>query len=419
MTRRLFALQLLGLLLAYAPGAGQDDEGIKARAGKFYVEERGYFTRLMFADTSTLFGTQINAPYFARADAPNLFGLGTQWEALAITGAIARWDPTHEPITYYHRTGPVGALFYHLRTRKGGADAAAPVGVVGLYAGTPAAYAVRGQAFTFYSAHRELKELVADTDRHFTYLRDARRRGATVAVRYGEPRETLAADKGKRFAALLVEMVEESFDPGDRLTIEAVRLYLDRVTPDGLVALHVSNREFNLEPATERIARELKLVGRVWHDDSEGRPGKTSSSWVVLARSEDALGPLARPAIEQVLTYGTRNEVLVFLLRKNGPWADAMGAILAEWGGPEAERNKLTPSLMSVRHGPQAALLYEYAIRLRDAGRTGPEATLGKMVEYVYGPMFRPLVADPAAALRTDANQPPLPRQPPPPPTKK
>ena len=110
---------------------------------------------------------------------------------------------------------------------------AAPVGVLGLYAGTPAAYAVPGQSFTFYSAHRELKRLVEDTDTHFTFYHDAPHRGALVEVRYGPCREGLVAEKDRRFAVLLVEMVEESYDPGDRLTLEAVRLYMDRVTPDG------------------------------------------------------------------------------------------------------------------------------------------------------------------------------------------
>lgn len=412
MTRRLIALPLLVLLLAHAPAAGQDDDGVKARTGKFLVEERGYFRRLVNTEIDTLFGTQINEPYIVRADAPNLFGVGTQWEVLAVTGAVARWDPTHEPITYYHRTGPVGALFYHLRTRKVGADAAAPVGVVGLFAGTPAAYAVRGQTLTFYNAQPDLKGLVAESDTHFTFLRDARRRGATVEVRHGPAREALAADTGKRYAALLVEMVEESFDPGDRLTLEAVRLYLDRVTPDGIVALHTSNRVFKMEPATERIARELKLAARVWDDDSENRPGKTASSWVVLARSEDALGPLARPLRDQVMSFGTRSPELTALLRKYPASGNAMDAILEQYGGPPRFWPGLTPSTVSIRQGPQAAILFQHAIRLRDAGQGN--ADLARLTELVYRSMFRPLLADPAAELRTDANRPPLPRLPPP-----
>lgn len=72
-------------------------------------------------------------------------------------------------------------------------------------------------------------------------------------------------------------MIESGHDPGDRLTLEAVRLYLSRTRPDELVALHISNREYWLEPVVARIARELKLAARVWHDDREGRPGTRES----------------------------------------------------------------------------------------------------------------------------------------------
>ncbi|HEX4607081.1 MAG TPA: hypothetical protein VH092_02665 [Urbifossiella sp.] len=397
-----------------APARAQDDdEGVLARVGTFKVVEVGYFTRLVHGDV--MIGSQINEPYVVRADAPNVFGLGTQWEALAVAGALARWNPTREPLTYYHRTGPVGAVFHHLRTRKAGADAAAPVGVIGLNIGTIAAYARRGQAVTFYEPHTELKGLVADTERHFTHIQDARRRGAKVETKFGPTRKTLAADADRRFAVLFVEMIENGFDPGDRLTLDAVRLYFDRVTPDGLVALHISNKDYHLEPVTERIGRELGLVGRVWNDDSESRPGKTASSWVVFARSEAVLGPLARPLVEQVVTYGTRNEELVRLLRLHPPTKNAMEAILEQYGGPPPFWPQLTPTLMSICQGHQAAMLYQYAIRFREVGRA--DADLGRLAEVVFGRMFRPLQADARVELRTDARRPTLPA--PPAPTKK
>jgi hypothetical protein len=129
----------------------------------------------------------------------------------------------------------------------------------------------------------------------------------------------------------------------------------------------------------------------------------------VLARSDAALGVLGKTAVEQAVEFGTRNEPLVYLLNKYGPNKNAMEAILAEWGGPEGERQRLTPTLMSIREGPQAAILYQYAIRLRDAGRVGPDATLRKLTEYIFGPMFRRLESDARVELRTDDNRPDLP----------
>ncbi|HYH64608.1 MAG TPA: hypothetical protein VD866_07940 [Urbifossiella sp.] len=410
-------LTLIAALLALAPAVAHAQPGLRARDGKFDVEARGHFTRLVY--DGTMMGSQYNQRTFHPADVPNILGHGSPWEALALVGAHAQWDPTLEPLAYYHRTGPVGAAFHHLRTRNGGRDATAPVGVCGLFAGTPAAYARPGQSMSFYSAHRELRELVERAELNFTYVPDARERGAKLSFRYGPPRATLADDGDKRFALLLVELIEEGYDPGDRLTLEAVRLYIDRTLPGGVVALHTSNKFYRLEPVVERIARELKLAARVWNDDSENFPGKTASSWTVLARSEADLGPLAKSTVEQILTYGTRNEPLLRLLEKYGPDADAMGTILKEWGGPEAERARLTATVVSIRQGPQAAVVFRHALRLRDTGKTGPDATLGALSGIVFGPMFHRLTADPRVELRTDAHRPALPAIPPIQPPKK
>jgi hypothetical protein len=392
--------------LSADPAPAQDDEDVLVRAGKFLVEERGYVTRLVY--DGTLFGTQFHERYLVRADAPALFGLLTPWEVLAQTGGLARWDPRHEPLTYYHRTGPVGAVFHHLRTRKTGADAAAPVGVVGLFAGTPAAYALPGQRMTFYSAHPELRDLIETTDRYFTFVPDARKRGARLEFRYGPVRKALAADADRRFALLLVEMVEEGYDPGDRLTLEAVRLYLDRVTPDGIVALHTSNKRFDLEPVIERIARELKLVSRVWDDDSESRPGKTASSWVVLSRTSAALGVFARPLVNQAIAYGTKNRPLADVLEKYRPHRPAREVFAEEWGLPTSGPGSVPYREVSIRLGPQVGNLYFYAEWARERG---DDITPARMAEWAFGKMFRPLVADPRVELRTDDHRPGLPTQ--------
>lgn len=414
MSSRWLALLLAALLAApTAAQPGDDDEYVKARLGKFKVEQYGTQTRLIY--DGTMIGTQFHDRAWRHpADVPNISGLFTQWEALAVGGAVFRWDPRAEPLSYYHRTGPVGALFWHLRTRKGGADALAPVGVVGTEAGTVAAYARPGQAMTFYTAHPETRELVAETDRWFTYIPDARKRGAKVEVRYGTPRKALAADPAKRFGLLLVEMVEDGFDPKDRLTLEAVQLYLDRTTPDGLIGLHVSNKYFKLEPCVDRIAKELGLAARVWNDDGGSRPGKTASSWVVLARTDADLGPFTRPLDEQILAYGAGSEAFTRLVRKYR-WTKPAAEVLAEeYGVPLSGPGSLPPAELSNRVGPDEATLYRTAARaLRE--QPDVELSLGRLADWLYLSMFHRLDAEPNTLLRTDAHHPEPPKRPPPP----
>lgn len=281
-------------LVALSPSAAaQEEPPPRAVVGKYKVEDSGHFRRLVHNDI--LFGTQIPTLCLHKMDSPIPFGTFSPWEVTLLEGTLAAWNPTLEPLTYYHRNGPVGGVFQVLHSRNGGRDAAAPIGVVGLTAGTLAAYARPKQAFTFYETDPVLKGLVADSDKHFTFVADARKRGATVDVVVGDVRKSLEkADK--KFAVLFVELFDGQFDPGPRLTVEAVKLYADRVTADGMVALHISNKEFRLEPVVAEIAKELKLDARVWSDDGERRPGKVASSWVVLTRDKktvDALDWLA------------------------------------------------------------------------------------------------------------------------------
>jgi len=225
---------------------------------------------------------------------------GTVWDEVAVTGAIHAYDPRQEPLTYYHRTGPVGAMYNELRTRKNGADYDADVAMVGLGTGSAACYAHRGQHLTFYEIDPAVEHMVSDeahdgSKAFFTFVPAARARGAKVTIRMGDARLKLAEDKDRKFALLLVDAFSSDSIPVHLLTVEAVQLYLDRLTEDGLLALHISNRWVRLEGVVSAIANKLGLTARVWSDDSEQRAGKTASSWVVLARKPEYLGKLNSP----------------------------------------------------------------------------------------------------------------------------
>ena len=77
------------------------------------------------------------------------------------------------------------------------------------------------------------------------------------------------------------------------MTAEALKLYLDKVGPNGIAVLHVSNRYLDLDGV---LAATAKLVpgahGIVISDDTaEGGYGSTSSTIVVFSRNEASLVP--------------------------------------------------------------------------------------------------------------------------------
>jgi spermidine synthase len=199
-----------------------------------------------------------------------------------------------EPLSYYHRAGPVGQIFAELDRR----DGARRVAVIGLGTGTLAAYARLGDAMTFYEIDRLVRDIASDRT-YFTYFADARDRGATLRVELGDARVRLEAVKrdrrGERYDVIVVDAFTSDAIPVHLLTREALRLYLEMLAPDGLLALHLSNRYLDLEPVVANLAEDAGLRGRLLqHDESAETEGASASTWAVLARTPQALGNLAR-----------------------------------------------------------------------------------------------------------------------------
>ncbi len=212
------------------------------------------------------------------------------WSAAAKLGLWTAWDYKKEPLTYYHRTGPVGHMFDVTYRRFPGADFA----MVGLGTGSVSCYAGQGQTLTFYEIDPNVKAMVADIDKHFTYVNDARQRGAKVDIVLGDARLKLQAQTEAKYKLLLVDAFSSDSIPVHLLTKEAVDLYMNRIADGGLVALHISNRYIKLELAVSKIAEELGIAALEFNDSwfdstQEYPPGKSQSTWVVLAKKPETL----------------------------------------------------------------------------------------------------------------------------------
>jgi hypothetical protein len=284
---------------------------------------------------TTLHGTQVKSLVNHPRDLLQMLTINP-WDNVAVTGAITNFDMRQEPLTYYHRTGPVGAMFNELRARKGGADARADVAMVGLGTGSVACYALQGQKLTFYEIDPAVRKLVETPWKvmnekevkekganpimgPFTFVDDARKRGAEIKFRMGDARLKLKEDTDSKYALLLVDAFSSDSIPVHLLTNEAVQLYLDRLTDDGILALHISNKFVKLEPVVAAIAEHHNLVARVWNDDAEKIPGKTASSWVVLARKREDLGPRLCSPISDLMVENYHGWHLLTVVQQTYP----------------------------------------------------------------------------------------------------
>ena len=204
-------------------------------------------------------------------------------------------DPARraEPLSYYYREGPIGQVFDELDVRV----PAPHVAVIGLGTGTLAAYARTGDAMTFYEIDAVVRDIALDPT-YFTYVIDAQVRGARIRVELGDARIRLEAIRrerpGERYDLIIVDAFSSDAIPVHLLTREALRLYLDMLTPQGLLLFHLSNRHLDLEPVVANLAEDARLGGRLLvQDEPSEAAGASSSTWALLARSSSALGPLA------------------------------------------------------------------------------------------------------------------------------
>jgi SAM-dependent methyltransferase len=171
------------------------------------------------------------------------------------------------------------------------------VAVIGLGTGTLAAYARPGDAMTFYEIDRLVRDIAFDRA-YFTYLTDARDRGATLRLELGDARVRLEAVHRERpaeqYDVIIVDAFTSDAIPVHLLTREALRLYLEMLAPGGLLAIHVSNRHLRLAPVVANLAEDAGLGGRLLMDEALAETeGGIESMWVLLARTPEALGDLA------------------------------------------------------------------------------------------------------------------------------
>jgi hypothetical protein len=193
-----------------------------------------------------------------------------------------------EPLTYYHRQGPLGGVFEALRERK----PAARIGVIGLGIGSMAAYARAADSWVFYEIDPAVLRVSVDTQ-WFTFLADC----PTTDLRLvpGDARLRLREAEDGAYDLLVLDAFSSDSIPVHLLTREALTMYRQKLRVDGWLLAHISNRYLNLEPVLAALAKDAGWACRSAEDFRENdHPGKEPSHWIIMARSEDSLGRLSR-----------------------------------------------------------------------------------------------------------------------------
>jgi len=192
-------------------------------------------------------------------------------------------DLSQTPTTYYATDGPFGDITSIV--------APADLAVVGLGAGAIAAYGSDVSTIRFFEIDPVVAR-IAEDPRWFTYLSES---DADVDVVVGDGRLAMEQEPAGSFDVVALDAFSSDSIPVHILTREGIEVFLDRVREDGALAIHISNRVFDLQPVLAAHAGALGMHAVVGIG-GEG-PGAATSEWVVLTRSNetaDALDALPR-----------------------------------------------------------------------------------------------------------------------------
>lgn len=155
--------------------------------------------------------------------------------------------------TYYWTGSGLGRAIQELQETQ-----PISVGAVGLGVGTVAAYMRPGDRLRVY----EINPLVVDYARqHFTFLSTS---PIPTEIVMGDGRLSLEREPSQQFDLLTIDAFSGDAVPIHLLTREALDVYWRHLKPDGVLAIHVSNRHLKLEPIAwlglSSFGRPIRIV---------------------------------------------------------------------------------------------------------------------------------------------------------------
>jgi spermidine synthase len=195
-------------------------------------------------------------------------------------------DRMCDPISHYYPEGPIGDIIKAFEV----SPTAKSVAVIGLGVGTMASYAQPGHEWTFYELNPEIIKIARNKD-HFTYLSDCAR--AEIKIVTGDARLKLSEALDSSFGLIVLDAFNSNVIPTHLLTREAIGLYLSKLSRNGLLVFHVSNRSVDLRPVLASAADEAGAEC-LWRQDTGISParGDDASEWVVLVPRTNSLESL-------------------------------------------------------------------------------------------------------------------------------
>ena len=231
----------------------------------------------------------------------NFYGMLRVWEINTERPGVRAYQLTHGktvhgfqfesadlrdlPTAFYTKDSGVGLAILNHPTRPDKLR----VGALGLGVGVVASYGQPGDVFRFYEINPDVTRIAESAGGYFSFLKDSR---AEIQVVPGDARvsleQELASGSPQNFDLLVLDTFNGDAMPLHLLTKEAFEIYLQHLKPDGILAINISNRYFDLAPEVYRLADELNMGAALIEDAGDGVQSY-DSIWMLLTRDPDFL----------------------------------------------------------------------------------------------------------------------------------
>jgi spermidine synthase len=160
----------------------------------------------------------------------------------------------HVPTTYYARDSGIGETLFWAMAQKPKLS----VALIGLGAGTLANYAREGDAYDFYEIN---PAAVRFAQQWFDNLATCKATEQNILL--GDARLRMAQlPKDKRYDVIVLDAFTGGSVPIHLLTREAFRIYSDHLTPNGYIAINITNAYLNLYPIVKAQSEGLGIPFR-------------------------------------------------------------------------------------------------------------------------------------------------------------
>ncbi len=167
------------------------------------------------------------------------------------------------------------------------------VGVIGLGAGSLAAYARPGDVFRFYEINPLVEQLARS---EFTYLKDCR---GKVDVVLGDGRLSLEREPNQHYDLLVVDAFSGDAIPVHLITRQALELYFRHLKLGGILALHITNTHLDLAPVVRKLSDVLGKQAILISTDSDEQHNLFRSQWALIS-SQPIEDPTIKKAAEEL-----------------------------------------------------------------------------------------------------------------------